>query len=123
DLRDREQAALKLDREFFVKIETRAARRSHDLVLLDALRALDQLPGTASLSDLAAAYRHRAGRSAALKADVAGNLEDDAALIKFLREGPAQAWCDERDSEGRTFLALSGEQLSTGEGIRGDSVE
>jgi superfamily II DNA or RNA helicase len=123
DLSAAEQAALELDRAFLFDVETRAMRRSHDLVLLDAMRALGELPGTVAFGDLVAAFRRRASRSAALRADVAVDLDDKRALTEALEAGPIRAWCRTRGADGSEFFSVAGKKFRTSQGIVGDSPE
>ncbi len=123
DLSETEQAALKLDREFFVALETRVVWRSHPWVLLDALRAAGQLPGALAVTELAVAYGRRASRSAPLKLDAGVDLNDESAVQQALLTGPIATWCDATNAAGQPFFALDGDVFRTSDGIRGRSSE
>jgi hypothetical protein len=122
DLSSDEEAALSADRDFLVALETLEWRKSDQLVLLDALRALGKLAGAATLKELTAAYRHRATRSANLAADVPVEVSDDAALERFLREGPIAAWCSRTNQAGQRWFVLEKNTLASAEGLRGGTA-
>lgn len=122
DLSSDEEAALGADRDFLVALETLEWRKSDQLVLLDALRALGELSGAATLSELTAAYRHRVTRSANLAADVTVDVSDDAALERFLREGPIAAWCARTNQAGQRWFVLEKDTLTSAEGLHGGTA-
>lgn len=117
DLSALEQQALKLNREFLVLLETVEWRKAGAIVVLDALRAMDRLPGTTTLAELALAFRHRVTRSAALLAAVGVAVQDEQVLHAALRDGPVKDLCSLRNSEGEPCFTLAGDVLSTGAGI------
>lgn len=107
------EAALEANREFLGALETLEWRKSDELVLLDALRAMGKLGGTVSMRELTVTYRHRVMRSAALKADVPAAVENDAALERILREGPVQAWCGRGNQSGQRWFSMEGNTLAS----------
>lgn len=119
DLSADEEAALDADREFLVTLETLQWRKSDELVLLDALRAIGKLSGAATLRELTTAYRHRVTRSAALAGDVTLDVNDDVAVERFLLQGPIAAWCARTNSLRLPWFALKGDALVSAEGLRG----
>lgn len=54
--------------------------------MADALRAMNKLPGTTTVMELAEAFRHRVIRSAALSAAVGVAVRDERALPQALRK-------------------------------------
>lgn len=119
DLSTEAEGALDANRDFLVALETLDWRKSDQLVLLDALRAIGKLSGKATLKELVSAYRHRVTRSAALAADVTVDVSDDAALERFLREGPIAAWCGRSNQAGQRWFALEENALTSAQGLRG----
>lgn len=112
DLGPDAEAALEANREFLSGLETLESRKSDELVLLDALRAMGKLGASVNLRELTTAYRHRVLRSAALRADVPVAIDNDAALERFLRERPVQAWCG-RSNRGQRWFTLEENTLSS----------
>jgi superfamily II DNA or RNA helicase len=118
DLNEAEQAALLLDRDFLVALETLEWRKSDELVLIDALRATGRLPGSTSVKELSVAYRHRVLRSAALASDAAVNVNDDEALQLFLRDGPIKTWRSRPTPSRQRWFTFQGDTVASAAGIR-----
>ncbi len=123
DLSARAADALKLDRDFLHWLETRQTRRSHELVLLDALRSAGALPGSTNISTLTDAFTRRVRRSAALSNDIPVSLGDAKALSKFLREGPLRSLARAELPSGKAVLVQQADVVRTEEALLGRSPE
>jgi superfamily II DNA or RNA helicase/HKD family nuclease/diadenosine tetraphosphate (Ap4A) HIT family hydrolase len=100
-------------RDFLQTLEITPMVRSYKMLVLLALLAERQLPGSLSITQLVARVRTIARRSAVLRADVGDALDDDGALRTLLEDNPIRAWRDGRGTGGRSYFSYTNEILTT----------
>jgi superfamily II DNA or RNA helicase len=81
-------------------LEATTMTRSFKMLTLLAMLHRDALPGTIDIGELISEFARLAGRSAALKADVAVPLDDARQMRKYLEKNPIAAWTEGKGTGG-----------------------
>jgi hypothetical protein len=103
--------------DFLKAVEKTDMTRSFKMVVLRALLNRDALPGAIGLDELTEEFARVARRSAALRKDVAENLDDHARLRRYLEKNPVKAWVGGKGTGGRAYFALEGGKFQTTFGV------
>ena len=100
DLTTSQSHALARVKPFLSGLETTRMTRSFKMLVLLAMLNADAMPGPGlSLDELAREFARLAKRSSRLTSDVGANLDDPAALQRYLLDNPVAAWT------GRTAMS------------------
>ena len=105
DLTPEQDQAELLMRALLVDLEVTPMTKSYQMLVVLALLAENQLPGSLSIQQLAHRFRSIARRSAILRSEFGEVLEDEAALIELLERNPIDAWVNARGTEGRRYFS------------------
>jgi superfamily II DNA or RNA helicase/diadenosine tetraphosphate (Ap4A) HIT family hydrolase len=105
-----ERAAFEAHREFFEALERTKMERSYKMVTLLAMLALDRMPGSVSVSELADQFERILGSDARLSREL---TQPRARLERSIVENPIAAWVGGRGMEGRLYFSFEGGRFGT----------
>src|SRR5262249_53094139 len=120
DLSEGQSRLLREAGDFLSAIERTDMTRSFKMVVLRALLNRDALPGAIGLDPLTEEFARVARGSAALRQDVAADLDDPARLRRYLEKNPVKVWVGGKGTGGRAYFALEGGNFQTTFGVPGE---
>jgi superfamily II DNA or RNA helicase/diadenosine tetraphosphate (Ap4A) HIT family hydrolase len=109
DLGEGQRRLLREAGDFLTAVEKTDMTRSFKMVVLRALLNRDALPGAVGLDALTEEFARVARQSAALRKDVAENVDDLARLRRYLEKNPVAAWTGGKGTGGQPYFALDGD--------------
>jgi superfamily II DNA or RNA helicase/diadenosine tetraphosphate (Ap4A) HIT family hydrolase len=109
DLGEGQRRLLREAGDFLTAVEKTDMTRSFKMVVLRALLNRDALPGAVGLDALTEEFARVARPSAALRKDVAENVDDLARLRRYLERNPVAAWTGGKGTGGQPYFALDGD--------------
>jgi superfamily II DNA or RNA helicase len=109
DLNEGQRRVLGEAGTFLTEVEKTEMTKSFKMVVLRAMLNRDALPGEISLDELTVEFARVARQSAALRKDVAENLDDRVRLRPYLEKNPVAAWVGGKGTGGQPYFTLAGE--------------
>ncbi|ABK17129.1 DEAD/DEAH box helicase family protein [Syntrophobacter fumaroxidans] len=91
--------------DFLDILETTPMSRSFKMLTLMAMLNEGQLPGQIKVERLVEGFAQLALRSATLRTDVGVDLQDRAALRRYLERNPIEAWTGGRGTKRKSFFS------------------
>jgi hypothetical protein len=85
--------------------------KSCEMLTLLSMLNEDSVPGRITIRDLADQLRRIARKSATLRADVGGILEDGSSLRSLVRKHAIEPWCDAVNPSGTPYFSFDGKEL------------
>jgi superfamily II DNA or RNA helicase len=92
--------------DFFNEVATSRMERAYKMLVLQALMEMSQMPGGASIDELAVRFRMIAARSPALRRELEQTLSRDVTLANMLKSEPLRAWAGTKRGDRSQWFRL-----------------